>query len=152
MRNLRGEGRVNGCLLQRACRMERLSPFVSLPCILLLSIVRKVPIILRHFRHLEELVSFSSKLCFLVTSSSRQHATYISSPRPNRPSLRVQRSDSSRHTMEHHALLRPRWSLARDNGASRQRHRRSRHPAPLNRQPSPRWDMGIHDTQEGLLQ
>ena len=145
-------GRDGGGLLQRARRMERLSPSVSLLCILLLSIVRDVPIVMRHFRHLEELVDFSSKLCFLVTSSLRQHATDTTSPRPNRPSLRVQRSDSSRHTLEYHALLRSRWSLARDNGASRQRQRRSRHPAPLNRQPSPRWSMGIHDTQEELLQ
>ena len=74
-----------------------------------------------------------------------------SSRHPNCLFLYFQRCDSSRHTLEHNALLRSRRALARGDCPSRQQ-QRSRHPAPLNRRPLPRWNMGINDTQTRLLQ
>ncbi len=85
------------------------------------------------------LILFLKQVAFLSGSSSLRHVYHItSSCRPRCPSLRVRRRESSRHTLEHNALLRSRRSLARGNRPSRQ-HRHCRHSARINRRPPPRW-------------
>ena len=67
-------------------------------------------------------IMFLKQVLFPTDSSSSQHAVPFTSFRHlSRYSLRVQRRDSSRHPMEHHAFLRARRAVARDNGPSRQR-------------------------------